>query len=161
MNKSWKQHLTKQQLYNHLPPISKTIQIRRTKYVGHSWKSKNELISDIFLWTPSHGRPSVGWPTRTYLQQFCMDTGCSLENLQGRWMIDEWRERERERESGKFVQEERLDDNDDDDGNCSRIRTTLNWNLLNCLKIGLVTHPARAELLVNTYFLGQRSGCKG
>ena len=25
--------------------------------------------------------PSVGWPTRTYLQQLCTDTGCSLEDL--------------------------------------------------------------------------------
>ena len=25
-NKFWKQHLTKQQMYNHLPPISQTIQ---------------------------------------------------------------------------------------------------------------------------------------
>ena len=30
LNKSWKQHPTKQQLYRHLPPISKTIQIRQT-----------------------------------------------------------------------------------------------------------------------------------
>ena len=27
LNKSWKQHPTKQQLYDHLPPFSKTIQI--------------------------------------------------------------------------------------------------------------------------------------
>ena len=29
LNKSWKQNLTKQQLYGHLPPISKTIQFRQ------------------------------------------------------------------------------------------------------------------------------------
>ena len=28
----------------------------------------------------SHGHASVGQPTRTYLQQFCTDTGCSLED---------------------------------------------------------------------------------
>ena len=28
LNKSWKQHPTKQQLYSHLPPIMKTIQVR-------------------------------------------------------------------------------------------------------------------------------------
>ena len=27
-----KQHLSKQQLYGHLPPILKTIQVRRTRY---------------------------------------------------------------------------------------------------------------------------------
>ena len=30
LNKSWRQHPTKQQLYGHLPPISKAIQVRRT-----------------------------------------------------------------------------------------------------------------------------------
>ena len=47
LNKSLKQHPTKKQLYGHLPPISKPIQIRWTKYVGHCWRCKDELISDI------------------------------------------------------------------------------------------------------------------
>ena len=38
-------------------------------------------MSDVLLWTPSHGRASIGRPARTYLQQLCMDTGCSLEDL--------------------------------------------------------------------------------
>ena len=38
LNKSWRQHTTKQQLYGHRLPISKTIQIRRTRHVGHFWK---------------------------------------------------------------------------------------------------------------------------
>ena len=62
------QHPTEQQLYGHLPPISKTIQIRRTRYVGHCWGSKNRLISDILPWTPSHGTASVGRPAGTYRQ---------------------------------------------------------------------------------------------
>ena len=74
-NKSWTQHLTNQQLYGHLPPISKTIQIIRTGPEGDCWRSVDEL-----LWNPSHGRAGVGRPARTYLQQLCMDTGCKLEN---------------------------------------------------------------------------------
>ena len=35
LNKSWRQHSTKQQLYGHLPPITKTIQVRQTRHVGH------------------------------------------------------------------------------------------------------------------------------
>ena len=35
LNKFWKQHPTKQQLFGHLPPISKTIQIIWTKHAGH------------------------------------------------------------------------------------------------------------------------------
>ena len=35
LNKSWRQHPTKHQLYGHLPPITKTIQVRQTRYAGH------------------------------------------------------------------------------------------------------------------------------
>ena len=46
LNKSWRQHHTRHQLYGHLPPITKTNQIRRTRHAGHCWRSKDELISD-------------------------------------------------------------------------------------------------------------------
>ena len=36
LNKSWRQHTTKHQLYGHLPPIMKTIQVRRTRHVETS-----------------------------------------------------------------------------------------------------------------------------
>ena len=49
---SWRQHPMKQQLYGHLTPITKTIQIRRTRHAEHSWRSKDELISDVLLWIP-------------------------------------------------------------------------------------------------------------
>ena len=35
LKKSWKQHPTQQQLYGHLPSISKTIQIRWKRHAGH------------------------------------------------------------------------------------------------------------------------------
>ena len=38
LNKSWTQHPTKQLLYGHPPPISKTIQIRRTRHARHCWR---------------------------------------------------------------------------------------------------------------------------
>ena len=97
LNKSWRQHPTKQQLYGHLPPITKIIQIRRTRHTGHCWRSKDELISEILLWTPSHGRAKVGRPARTYIQQLCADTRRSLEDLPGAMdNRDRWRERVRE-----------------------------------------------------------------
>ena len=49
LNKSWKQHLTKQQLYGHLPLISETIQVRRTRHTWRYWGSRDELISDVLL----------------------------------------------------------------------------------------------------------------
>ena len=52
LNKSWKQHAKKQQLYGHLPPITKTIKIRRTRHAGHCWRSRDEIIRDVFPWTP-------------------------------------------------------------------------------------------------------------
>ena len=94
LNRSWRQHPTKQQLYSHQPPIMKTIQIRRTRHAGHCWRSRDKLISDVLLWTPSHGRVKVGQPARTNIQQFCEDTGCSPEDLP-KAMNDRkrWRER--------------------------------------------------------------------
>ena len=56
LNKSWRQHPTRHQLYGHLPPITKTIQVRRARHAGHCWRSRDELISDVLLWTPTHGQ---------------------------------------------------------------------------------------------------------
>ena len=74
MNKSSRQHPTKQQLYGHQPSITKNIQIRRTNHAEHGWRSRDELISDVLQWTPSHGRAKVGRLARTYIQQQCADT---------------------------------------------------------------------------------------
>ena len=97
LNKSWQQHPTRHQLYGHLPPIRKTIQVRRTRHAGHCWRSRDELIRDVLLWTPTHGRAKAGRPARTYIQQLCEDTGCCPEDLP-RAMNDreEWRERVRD-----------------------------------------------------------------
>ena len=97
LNKSWQQHPTRHQLYGHLPPITKTIQVRRTRHAGHCWKSRDELIRDVLLWIPTHGRAKAGRPARTYIQQLCEDTGCCPEDLP-RAMNDreEWRERVRD-----------------------------------------------------------------
>ena len=55
LNKFWRQHPKKHQLYGHLPPITKTIQVRQTRHVAHCWRSRDELISDVPLWTPHMG----------------------------------------------------------------------------------------------------------
>ena len=68
LNKSWRQHPTRHQLYGHLPPITKTIQVRQARHAGHCWRSKDELISDVLLWTPTCGRAKAGRPARTYIQ---------------------------------------------------------------------------------------------
>ena len=81
LNKSWKQHPTKHQLFGYLPPIKKTIQVRRTRHAGNCWRSRDELIRDVLRWTLTYGRAKTGRPTRTYILQPCKDTGCSPEDL--------------------------------------------------------------------------------
>ena len=97
LNKSWRQHPTSHQLYGHLPPITKTIQARRSRHAGHCWRSKDELISDVLLWTPKYGRAKAGRPARTYIQQLCEDTGCSPVDLPDAMNErKKWRERVRD-----------------------------------------------------------------
>ena len=81
LNKSCRQHPTRHQLYGHLPLITKTIHVRRTRHAGHCWRSRDELISDVLLWTPTYGWAKAGRPARTYIQQLCEDTGYSPEDL--------------------------------------------------------------------------------
>ena len=95
--KSWKQHPTKQLLYGHLPPITKTIKVRWTRHAGYCWRSRDKLINDVLLWTPSDGREKVGRPAWTSIQQLCADMGCSPEDLpeaMNDW--EKWRERVRD-----------------------------------------------------------------
>ena len=97
LNKSWQHDPTRHKLYGHLPPITKTIQARRTRQAGHCWRSRDELISDVLLWTPTYGRAKAGWPMRTYIQQPCEDTGCSPEDLPEEMNDKEkWQERVRD-----------------------------------------------------------------
>ena len=58
-------------------------------------------MSDVLLLTTTHEHINVGRPTKTYIQQFSVDTGCSLEDLIG---TDD------ERESSESVPSARFDD---------------------------------------------------
>ena len=84
-----------------LPPIMKTIQVRRTRHAGHCWRSKDVLISDVLLWTPAYGQAKAGQSARTYIQKLCEDTGCNPEDLP-KAMNDrkKWRERVRDIRAG-------------------------------------------------------------
>ena len=107
LNKSWRQHPTRHELYGHLPPITKTIQVRRTRHAGHCWRSRDELISDVLLWTPTYGRAKAERQARIYIQQLCEDMGCSPEDLpEAMNDREKWRQRVR-------------DIRDDDDGDIS------------------------------------------
>ena len=97
LNKSWWQYLTRHQLYGHLLPITKTIQVRRTRHAGHWWRSRDELISDVLQSTRTYGRVKAGRPARTYIQQLCEDPGCCPEDLpEAMSDREKWRERVRD-----------------------------------------------------------------
>ena len=65
--------------------------------LGHWWRSKDDLISDVLIWTQTHGHTSFEPPVRIYLHQHCADNGGNLEDLLG--AMDDgnlWKERVRE-----------------------------------------------------------------
>ena len=97
LNEFWRQHPTRHQLYGHLPPITKTIKVKRTRHAGHCWRSWDKLINDVLLWTPTYGRAKAGRPARINIQQLCEDMGCSPEDmLEAMNNREKWRERVRD-----------------------------------------------------------------
>ena len=110
LNKSWRQHPTRHQLYSHLPPITKTIQVRQTRLAGHCWRSKDKLVSDVLLWTPTYGQAKAGRPARTY-SRMTQTQDVTQKTCRWRWMIG----RSGEGWSGISVLAPRHDDDDDDD----------------------------------------------
>ena len=78
---NWKQHKTNAELYGDIPPISETLRGHRLKFIGHCWRSKNEVIHKLLLWEPTHGNRSVGRPHFTYIDQLAQDTGIQKEWL--------------------------------------------------------------------------------
>ena len=71
-----------------------TKHIRQDRHARHCWKSKDKLISDIFLWTPTHGHTSVDQTVKSYIYLLCTNMGCCLEDL---WSVmadsDRWQEK--------------------------------------------------------------------
>ena len=105
MNKPMRKGTTKKQQYSHLPPITKTIHIRRTRHAGYYWRSKDGLISDELLRTPSQG----GAKNKNINTAAQCDTGCSLDDiLRERWTIGTGGERG----SGRSMLTARHDDDD-------------------------------------------------
>ena len=104
LNKSWQQHPTRHQLYGHLPPITKTIQVRQTRHAGHCWRSRDELTRDVLLWIP----PQDDQHERTF-SSYVRIRDVVLKTYLGRWTIG----RSGERASGISVLPARYDDDDD------------------------------------------------
>ena len=111
LNKSWQQHPIRHQLYGHLPLITKTIQARRTRHAGHSWRSKDELISDVLLWTLHMAKQKQDDQLEHTYSSYVGIRDVALKTYQRGLTIG----RSGERGSGISVLAARHDDDDDDD----------------------------------------------
>ena len=105
-------NLQKQQLCHHVFPISQIIQSGRTRHIEHWLRNLDKLISDVLLWTFTHGRTSVCRPVRIYIDHLCVDTGSSLEDILG---VMNDKDRWRKKESGNSGLSAWLCDDDDVD----------------------------------------------
>ena len=81
LNISWKEHPSKERLYGTFPPISQVIREQRLRFVGHCWRSKDEIVQSVLLWRPNHGKRNRGRPSKTYIHQLIEDTGMNVEDL--------------------------------------------------------------------------------
>ena len=79
LNIPWREHPTKLRLYDKIPALSHTIMESHMRFAGHSYRSKEVLVSDLLLWYPNHGTTNVGRPYKTYYQQIAEDANCNLQ----------------------------------------------------------------------------------
>ena len=107
MNKSWRQHPTRRQLYGHLPPIMKTIQVRWTRHTAGEARMNSSVMY-------SYGPPHMAKQKQddqlehTY-SSYVRIRDVTLKTCQKRWMIG----RSGERGSGISVLAVWHDDDDD------------------------------------------------
>ena len=75
LNISWKEHPTNIRLYGNIPPLTRIIRLRRTRFSSHFYRSEEQIMKYLLLWTPNHGITKVGRPRTTYVKQLYDDTG--------------------------------------------------------------------------------------
>ena len=93
LNKSWRQHPTRHQLYCHQPPITKTIKVRRTRLTGHCWSIRDELIRDVLLWTPHMAELKQDDQLEHTYSSFVRIRDVARKTCQKRWTIGKSGER--------------------------------------------------------------------
>ena len=63
-NISGREHKTKAEIYGDIPPISTIVARRRTRFAGHCFRAKDQLISDVIclrLPCPTRGRRPMNY----------------------------------------------------------------------------------------------------
>ena len=105
LNQSWWQNPIRHQLYGHLPPITKTIEVRRTRHARTSSQVMNSNGPRHMAELKQDDQQENLYSSYVRIQDVTQKT------CQSRWKIG----RNGERGSGKSVLAARHDDNDDDD----------------------------------------------
>ena len=80
LNESWRQYPTRYQLYGHLPPITKTIQVKWTRHAGHCWiQNANGFLTVFLIFNSFH---FLNCLMIVVLQKFPWNPGgCSLNSM--------------------------------------------------------------------------------
>ena len=76
LNKSWRQHPTRHQLFGHLPLVTKTIQVRRTRHVDYVSSRISAKVSCSLVLPSPDGPPCA----RTLCDCFLLHTSIITEN---------------------------------------------------------------------------------
>ena len=79
-NISWREHKTKAEIYGDIPPISSIVASRRTRFAGHCFRAKDQIISDVIslrLPCPNRGRRPLN-----YIDCIARDIGHDIADMQ-------------------------------------------------------------------------------
>lgn len=79
-NISWREHKTKAEIYGDIPPISSVVACRRTRFAGHCFRAKDQIISDVIslrLPCPNRGRRPLN-----YIDCIARDIGHDVADMQ-------------------------------------------------------------------------------
>ena len=94
LNKSWRQHPTRHQLYGHLPPITKTIQVRWSRHAGHCWRSRDEFTPmESHIWPGKRQDDQLEHTSSSYVRIRDVALKTLPEVMNDR---EKWRERVRD-----------------------------------------------------------------
>ena len=89
-NISWREHRTKAELYGDIPPISTIVPHRRTRFAGHCFRAKDQIISNVIclrLPCPTRGRRPLN-----YIDCVARDVQHDIADMQTLMMDkDSWR----------------------------------------------------------------------
>lgn len=90
-NLNWRNHPNLAEIYNGLPRISSVLTSRRMRFAGHCFRAKEEIISDLLLWSPTG---QVRSRKLTFIETLKRETGLELNEIKTA-MLDRgvWKER--------------------------------------------------------------------